>query len=94
MRKRHLDVTVLPFNHSSLNGLIMSRFGPVEVFASRARLLEDAAGPAFKLRNLSAPGDWLRPGYYLMRLRQYYRNRSRAAFRLAAPFLPRQQNPE
>jgi hypothetical protein len=42
----------------------------------------------------STNADWLRPGYYLMRLRHYYRNRSRSDVRFTASFLSRQRNME
>jgi hypothetical protein len=72
----------------------MSRFGSI-TFASKPVPEHDSALPPVSRReDFSASAPWLRPGYYLMRLRQYYRNRSEAAFRFTASSLSRQQNLE
>jgi hypothetical protein len=55
---------------------------------------DDRSDPVFRREDFSTNADWLPPGQYLMRLRQYYGNRSRAAFRFTASFLSRQQSPE
>ena len=72
----------------------MSRFESITFRSKPVQEPDNAFMPVSRRDGFSTNADWLHPGQYLMRLRQYYRNRSEATFRFTASFLSRQQNPE
>lgn len=72
----------------------MSQFGSVKSASERVQFTQNAAAAGFGRDKSTGNCNWLRPGYYLMRLRQYYRKRSRSTFLFTESFLSPQEIPE